>query len=138
MVRLAARARTVCSGFSLVELAIVMTVLMILLAMTIPGYKYVVLKAREETLHEDLRIMRQMIDQYARDKEKAPATLDDLVAEHYLPEIPVDPMTESATTWEVILEDQDPLSIKAERGIVDVKSGSTETDSTGKRQYSEW
>jgi general secretion pathway protein G len=132
--RLAARQ----SGFSLVELAIVITVLMILLAMTVPGYRYVVLKAKEDTLREDLRIMRQMIDQYARDKEKAPATLEDLVTERYLPEVPVDPMTESADTWEVILEDQDPLSIKSERGIVDVKSGSTLVDSSGKRQYNEW
>lgn len=123
-------------GFTIVELVIVLTVIGIILAIAVPGYKRVVLHARETTLRDDLRAMRKMIDQYTADKEKAPATLDDLVTEHYLPEIPVDPMTESADTWEVILEDQ-PTSVTGERGIVDVKSGADGTSSNGER-YSDW
>ena len=81
--------------------------------------------------------MRKMIDQYTADKEKAPQTLDDLVEAEYLPMIPEDPITGSADTWQVILE-EDPISIKGERGIIDVKSGSDDVDSTGRRRYSDW
>ena len=101
------RARSVWqAGFSIVELAIVITILMIILAITVPGYRHVVLKAKEDTLREDLRVMRKMIDQYTADKQEAPQSLEDLVTARYLPEIPVDPMTESSETWEVILEEE--------------------------------
>ncbi len=125
------------AGFTLVELAVVMTIMMIIIAITVPGYRIIVLRSKEETLREDLRIMRKMIDQYGADKQKAPQNLQDLVQEKYLPEVPVDPMTQSADTWEVILE-ENPLSLSGERGIVDVKSGSSEPDSTGAQRYSDW
>ncbi len=125
------------AGFTLVELAVVMTIMMIIIAITVPGYRIIVLRSKEETLREDLRVMRKMIDQYGADKQKAPQNLQDLVQEKYLPEVPVDPMTQSADTWEVILE-ENPLSLSGERGIVDVKSGSNEPDSTGAQRYSDW
>jgi general secretion pathway protein G len=125
------------AGFTIVELAIVMTVILIIVAIAVPGYHKIVESAKEATLRDDLRTMRKMIDQYTADKQKAPQSLDDLVQAKYLPEIPVDPMTNSAETWEVILE-QDPISLTGERGIVDVKSGSNEVDSSGEHQYSDW
>jgi general secretion pathway protein G len=124
-------------GFTIVEAAIVITVILIVLAITVPGYRYVILKSKEETLREDLRVMRKMIDQFAADKERAPASLEELVEARYLPEIPVDPLTGSADTWEVIMEEE-PMSRAGERGISDVKSGSQEYDSSGERRYSDW
>lgn len=115
----------------------VLTVIFIICAICVPGYKYVVLSAHEQTLRDDLRNMRKMIDQYSADKQKAPHDLQDLVTEKYLPSIPADPMTGSADTWVTVTE-EDPLSLKGEPGIVDVKSGSTEVDSTGEHTYADW
>lgn len=125
-------------GFSLIELVIVMTVLLILLAILVPGYQQVVRHAQEDTLRENLRVMRKMIDQYTADKERAPQSLEEVVEAGYLGEIPVDPMTGSKDTWEVILEDQDPIALSGERGIKDVKSGSNAIDTTGTQRYSDW
>lgn len=131
--RSAARQR----GFSIIELTIVLMVITIIIAIVVPGYQRVVLASKEETLRRDLVVMREMIDQYSNDKEAAPQTLEDLVVAEYLRSIPEDPMTGSPDTWQVILED-DPLSVKGERGIVDVKSGSDDVDSTGQSRYSDW
>lgn len=125
-------------GFTIVELAIVITVILIIMAIAVPGYQQVIRHAHEDTLREDLRVMRKMIDQYTADREKAPQALEDLVETRYLPEIPVDPMTGSAETWEVILEDVNAIALSGERGIIDVKSGSNEVDSSGERRYSDW
>lgn len=125
------------AGFTLVELVIVLTILFIIMAIAVPGYRYLVLHANEQTLKDDLRTMRKMIDQYTVDKQKAPQSLQDLVDAKYISEVPVDPMTGTADTWEVILE-EDPVSIKGDRGIVDVKSGSNEADSSGAQRYSDW
>ena len=128
-----ARAR----GFTIMEVAIVITMIVIVVAIVIPGYQRVLLAGREETLREDLRVMRKMIDQYTADKEEAPQSLEDLVVAEYLPAIPEDPMTGSADTWQVILE-VNPISTKGEQGIIDVKSGSNAVDSSGRRRYSDW
>src|SRR4051812_4833551 len=104
----AIRKRSGERGFTLIELAIVITMLLIILAIIVPAYRHVVLKAKEDVLAEDLRTMRKVIDQYTSDKEKAPKSLDDLVDAHYMHEIPVDPMTGDAD-WDVELED-DPIS----------------------------
>ena len=125
------------AGFTIIELAIVLTVILIIVAIVVPGYHKVVESAKEATLRDDLRTMRKMIDQYTADKQKAPQALEDLVEAKYLPEIPVDPMTNSSETWEVILE-QDPIALNGERGIVDVKSGSNDVDSSGEHRYSDW
>jgi general secretion pathway protein G len=125
-------------GFTIVELAIVITVILIIMAIAVPGYQQVIRHAHEDTLREDLRVMRKMIDQYTADREKAPQALEDLVEMRYLPEIPVDPMTDSAETWEVILEDVNAIALSGERGIIDVKSGSNDVDSSGERRYSDW
>jgi len=125
------------AGFTIVELAIVMTIILIIIAIVVPGYRFVVLHAREQTLRDDLRSMRKMVDQYTADKQKAPQALEDLVEAKYLPEIPVDPMTSSSETWQVILE-EDPVALNGERGIVDVKSGSDAVDSSGHQRYSDW
>ena len=78
------------NGFTLLELVMVMTIIVILAAVGVTSYQHIQLKARETILREDLRTMRKMIDQYAADKEKLPQSLDDLVTAQYMREVPID------------------------------------------------
>jgi general secretion pathway protein G len=123
-------------GFTIVELAIVLTVLMIILAIIVPSFTHIILKAKEDVMRDNLRTMRKAIDQYTADREQAPASLDDLVDAKYLHEIPEDPIT-GEVDWEVILED-DPISTSGDRGIEDVRSSSNDVDSSGTKRYSEY
>jgi general secretion pathway protein G len=123
-------------GFTIVELAIVLTVLMIILAIIVPSLNHIVLKAKEDVLRDNLRAMRKSIDQYSADKERAPASLEALVDAKYLHEIPEDPIT-GEVDWEVTLEDE-PISLAGDRGIDDVHSASNEVDSSGSKRYSEY
>ena len=123
-------------GFTIVELAIVILVMLIILAIIVPSFHHLMIKAREDVLAEDLNSMRRVIDQYTADKEKAPSSLDDLVEAHYLREVPVDPITHEAD-WDVELEDE-AVALDGERGIIDVHSKSDQVDSSGARRYNEW
>ena len=122
-------------GFTLLELMIVISIIIILAAVALPQYQKTVLHARETVLKDDLFQMRKMIDQYAADKGKLPQTLDDLVNDKYLREIPEDPITHEKD-WDAVPGD-DPNSIEGEQGIVDVHSKSTDVGTDG-RPYSEW
>ena len=92
-------AKTRESGFTLFELMIVMAIIAVLTSVAIPSYINAVRHGREAALRQDLWVMRQAIDSYTVDKEKAPQSLDDLVQSGYLKAIPVDPMTGSSDTW---------------------------------------
>lgn len=118
------------------ELAIVISIMMIITAITIPMYRTVVRRAKETVLKDNLYKMRDVIDKYTNDKEGAPATLQDLVKAKYLRDIPIDPITGSNTTWQVKLEEE-PSSRNGRIGIRDVYSGSQAISSEGK-PYSEW
>jgi general secretion pathway protein G len=96
-----------------------------------------IVRAREAHLRHDLRTMRKMIDRYTVDRQRAPRSLDDLVGAGYLADVPMDPMTGSRTSWATIIED-DPVAVRGERGIVDVKSGSDSIDAAGQQRYSDW
>lgn len=110
-------------GFTLVELMIVMAVISILLTIAIPAYLQSIKRAKEAVLKEDLHTMRNDIDQYTVDKEKAPQSLDDLVQAGYLKTIPIDPMTSRSDTW-ITSESDTLMSInETQGGIDDVKSG---------------
>jgi len=113
-------------GFTLIELIIVFTLIAILVGLGLPQYQNSVKTARETVLKEDLFQMRKLIDQYYVDKHKYPASLESLVADGYLREIPVDPITKSATTWVEVREQvtADNLLPGFEPGITDVHSGS--------------
>jgi general secretion pathway protein G len=110
-------------GFTLIEVLIVVTLLVILASIGMPQYRNSVLRAREAVLREDLWRMRDAIDQYYADKNKWPQSLQDLVSEGYLREIPKDPITESTETWVTEPADADPANPAAEPGIDNVKSG---------------
>jgi general secretion pathway protein G len=117
------------SGFTLLELVMVMTIIVVLAAVSIPSYQHVQLKARETILREDLRTMRKMIDQYAADKEKLPQSLDDLVTEQYMRDVPVDPIT-GQKDWVVDMGD-DTVSRDGGTGVVDVHTAAAGEGSDG-------
>jgi len=129
--------RAPSAGFTLLELMIVITLIMILAAMAAPTYHVAIVRAREAVLRDDLYTLRKLIDQYTIDKQKAPQTLDDLVEAGYLRGgIPTDPFTGRNDTWKTDTEDV-PLSDQAGPGLVDVHSGSEEASLDG-TPYSSW
>ncbi len=124
-------------GFTLIELMIVMAIVVILMGIAVPYYQKTLLRAKESVLKSDLFTMRQMIDEYSFDKQKAPQTLDELVSDGYLREIPKDPITGNSQAWKVVMEDPSQSVNNTEPGIWDVRSGSDKTSLDG-TPYNEW
>jgi len=129
------------AGFTMVELLVVTTVLMILASLGLVQYRNSVTRAREAVLKEDLFRMREAIDQYYADRTAYPASLEDLVSAGYLRSIPVDPFTQSKSTWVTVMADTAvPGATTAPTsgpGIYDVKSGSNAT-SLENTAYADW
>ena len=125
------------AGFSLIELMIVMTLIILLAGMGLALYTNSVTRAKEAVLKEDLFRMRDAIDQYYADRNRYPATLDALVADRYLRAVPEDPFTESADTWQTIMAPPDLLDLAAQPGVYDVRSGSDQIALDG-TPYAEW
>jgi general secretion pathway protein G len=123
-------------GFTLIELMIVMAIVSIILAMAVPIYQKSVIRARESVLRQNLSSLRTVIDEYTYDKSKAPQSLQDLVGEGYLRQIPVDPMT-GQNDWQTIMEDAMSSVNQTEPGIFDVRSKSDKKSLEGS-PYNEW
>jgi general secretion pathway protein G len=123
-------------GFTLLELMIVISIIMILMAVAVPVYNQSIVQARESVLRSNLSTLRSLISQYTLDKQKAPQSLDDLVTGGYLRQIPVDPMTRQ-TNWEVVQEDVTLAVDQQDPGITDVHSTSSGTAYDG-TAYSTW
>ena len=124
-------------GFTLIELMIVISIILILVSIAAPIYSSSILRAREAVLKDDLFTMRSVISQYTLDKQRAPQSLDDLVSAGYMKLIPLDPFTNARDTWTVEQEDT-LLSVDQQQpGITDVHSGSNAVSSDG-TPYSSW
>jgi len=116
---------------------IVVTVIAILASIAIPMYRAVVANAKETVLLDNLRELRRVIDQYTADKKKAPASLQDLVDAGYFRQLPVDPITNSNSTWQPVNDTSIAAPDQTDSGIVDVRSGSTAISSKG-TAYNTW
>ena len=125
-------------GFTLLELMVVLTLLLILATMSMPIFQLAIVHAREAVLKDDLYTLRKLIDEYTLDKQRPPTSLDDLVDAGYLRSgIPVDPFTGSNQTWRTDVEDVPLNPSQAASGIVDVHSGSDAIALDG-TPYSSW
>ena len=124
-------------GFTLIELMIVISMILILVSISIPAYNQSILRAKESVLKQDLFQLRSLISQYTLDKQKAPQSLDDLVQAGYIKQIPLDPMTGTNSSWTVDQEDSLMSVDQQDPGISDVHSGATQTSSDG-TAYSTW
>jgi general secretion pathway protein G len=123
-------------GFTLLELMIVISIIMILMAVAVPMYNQSIVQARESVLRSNLATLRNVISQYTLDKQKAPQSLDELVTAGYLRQIPTDPMTRESN-WEVVQEDLMMAVDQQDPGITDVHSASSSSASDG-TAYSTW
>jgi general secretion pathway protein G len=123
-------------GFTLIELMIVISIILILVSISIPIYNQSILRAKESVLRQNLFTLRSVISQYTLDKQKAPQSLDDIVQAGYLKSIPKDPMTGEAN-WQVEQEDVLLAVDQQEPGISDVHSASNATATDG-TAYSTW
>jgi general secretion pathway protein G len=123
-------------GFTLLELMIVISIIMILVAVAVPMYNQSIVRSREAVLRQDLFTLRSVISQYTLDKQKAPQSLDDIIQAGYLRQIPNDPITGQAN-WEVVQEDVLLAVDQQDPGISDVHSASNSNASDG-TAYSSW
>ena len=125
------------AGFTLIELMIVITIILILIGMAAQRYEKSVQHAREATMKQDLWVMRQAIDNYTLDKQASPQSLEDLVQAGYLRQVPKDPMT-GAADW---TPQYDSVVLSAEQsstGMVDVHSNSALVSPFENTAYNEW
>jgi len=126
-----------CAGFTLIELMIVMSLIVILAGIALAVHANTQTRAKEAVLKENLFRMRDALDQHYADKNAYPPSLEDLVALKYLRAIPQDPFTSSASTWQTVMSELDPANPSAQPGVFDVKSGAEQTALDGTR-YAEW
>jgi general secretion pathway protein G len=131
------RRRVAERGFTLLELMVVMAIIVILMTIATAKFEQMVVRAREATLASDLKVLRTSIEDYTRDKECGPSSLDDLVSSNYIRQVPKDPMTES-TDW---VTKSDDIALSPEQscyGISQVNSASDRVSPFTSTPYSSW
>jgi general secretion pathway protein G len=131
-----ARVRRPSRGFTLIEMVVVISLILILVSVAVPIYNRSIIRAKEAVLRQDLFTLRQVISQYTLDKQKAPQSLDEVISAGYLKTLPTDPMT-NESNWTVEQEDSVMAADQQEPGIVDVHSASNQIASDG-TAYSSW
>jgi general secretion pathway protein G len=107
------------AGFTLIELLVVLAVIATLLTLAVPRYFASVDRSKETVLRQSLGVMRDAIDKYHADNDRYPETIEELVTKRYIRALPVDPITESATTWVTV----PPPESAGKGGVYDVRSG---------------
>jgi general secretion pathway protein G len=120
------------NAFTLVELLVVMAIIATLLTIAVPRYFHSVEKSREAVLHQNLALMREMLDKYYGDNGKYPDSLEQLVSRKYLRSLPSDPVTGNATTWLIV-----PPDVPEKGGVFDVRSGAPGNARDGSA-YKDW
>ncbi len=126
-----------CGGFTLIELMVVISIMVILLALAMPIYSQTINRAKEDVFRQNLETLNQAIYQYTLDKQKAPKALEDLKQAGYVESIPLD-ITGQTSTWQTEEESDTIMALtQTDTGIVGVHSGSSRTGSNGK-PYAEW
>lgn len=124
-------------GFTLLELMVVMAIIVVLMTIGITRYERTVLRSRETALKVDLRDMREAINDYTRDKDAAPNSLDDLVSEHYIARVPADPVT-GQSDWTTENCDLLLSPDQGSTGICDVHAGTDQVSPFESTPYSSW
>lgn len=124
------------SGYTLIELMIVMAIISILVAIAVPLYQKALIRSKESILKNNLFTLRTVIDEYTFDKKKAPQTLQDLVGDGYLRAVPIDPITGN-DQWRIVMEDALTSVDQTQPGIWDVHSMSDQKSLEGS-VYSDW
>lgn len=122
------------AGFTLVELLVVLAIVALLLSIAAPRYFAHVERAKEATLRQDLNVVRDAIDKFYGDKGRYPEALEELVRQRYIRAIPVDPLTDSDSTWVIL---PPPLTVQAGGGVYDLRSGAQGVGSDG-QHYADW
>ena len=125
-------------GFTLIEVLVVVTLVVILASIGMSTYNNSVHRTREAVLKEDLFRLRDAIDQFHADNNKWPADLTDLVTAGYIRQVPVDPITKSKDTWVTETADADPNNPAAAGGVDNVRSGSDRQALNGTRYSTDW
>ncbi len=120
------------AGFTLIELLVVLGIVALMLTLAVPRYFPSIDKSREIVLADNLRNLRGVIDQYYGDTGRYPDSLEQLVEKKYLRALPVDPITDSTSTWIVL-----PPEDGSKGGVYTIKSGAPGNDRSGK-PYSDW
>ena len=120
------------NGFTLIELLVVLGIVALMLTLAVPRFFPSIDKSKEVVLADNLRNTRAVIDQYYGDTGRYPDSIEQLVEKKYLRELPVDPITESASSWIVI-----PPEDGSKGGVYNIRSGAPGNDRSGK-PYSEW
>lgn len=131
------RARRYSAGFTLLELMVVITIIMVLLGIAAGRYERSVTRSKEAVLRQDLFTLRQAIDQFTLDKQRAPTSLEELVSAEYLRSLPVDPMT-NQKDWQLQFEDVVLSADQTGTGITDVHSASDRVSPFDGTPYSSW
>jgi general secretion pathway protein G len=124
-------------GFTLIEMLIVVTLIVVLAGIGLATYSTSVKRAKEATLKEDLFRLNDALDQYNADKGNWPPDISSLVTAGYIRQVPKDPFTESADTWQTEMSEPDASNPDAPPGIRAIKSGAPGTAMDG-TNYSDW
>jgi general secretion pathway protein G len=124
-------------GFTLIEMMVVIFIILVLASIAAGKYYQTVIRARESVLRQDLHTLRTCIENYTRDKENPPSSLDDLVTGGYLTQIPKDPITgypdwNTQTCDTVLSPEQNTV------GMCDVHSNSDKISPFDNTPYSSW